>query len=146
MNKLSYDYGERKIVATLVSNIPPEVALNVIGHLAISIGAYADNNLMGRSNIVDKSGVSHKGISKYPFIITQTKLEKLREAITKARENNDILMIDFPKQMLITEHDDELEKTLKSNFEPELEYLGAIFYGKSKDVNKITGNFSLWRK
>ncbi|AAK79047.1 hypothetical protein BJV85_002928 [Clostridium acetobutylicum] len=145
MSDLSYDYREKKIVVTLAVNIPLEVAFNVIGHLGISIGFYANDNFMGKSHIMDKSGKPHIGISKYPVIITQAKQQKLRKAINEARESNDILMVDFPRQMLITEHDDELVKSLGESLEEDLEYLGAIFYGKSKYVDSITGKFSLWR-
>ena len=44
----NYNYRQKKIVAVLASNLEIGVAFNVIGHLAISIGAYADKEIMGR--------------------------------------------------------------------------------------------------
>jgi len=42
-----YDYRAKKVVAVLSADLETGVALNVIGHLAISIGAYGQH-LMGR--------------------------------------------------------------------------------------------------
>lgn len=145
MDSITYDYKEKKIVAVLSSEISVQVAMNVIGHLSISIGAFAEKSLMGRMHLVDKSGIKHLGISKYPFIITRTNPKKLQKVIIEARTYDNILFSDFPNQMLITEHDDELATTLKNANESDLEYLGAVFYGPSEDINRITSKFSLWK-
>lgn len=42
----SINYEDRKIVGIIASNVEPPVALNVIGHLAISIGKYSDQEIM----------------------------------------------------------------------------------------------------
>lgn len=143
---MTYDYKEKKIVATLCKGIEIGVALNVVGHLSISIGAYANSNIMGRPILIDGSGTKHVGISRYPFIITTTNHSKLKIAIEKSREMaSEILMIDYPKQMLYTGHDDELSDSLSSVSSEDLEYLGAVFYGDTYLINQLTGKFSLWR-
>ena len=72
------NYEDKKIVGIIASNVDPVVALNVIGHLAISIGKYSNNELMGQKIIVDKSGIEHLGISQFPFIVTKVKSGKLK--------------------------------------------------------------------
>ena len=47
--------------------------------------------------------------------------------------------------MLETRTDDELVKSISSKENDKLEYLGAVIYGDTKDVDKITGKFQLWR-
>lgn len=145
MDNVTYNYREMKIVAVLSENISVQVALNVIGHLSISIGAYAPNTMMGRPYLVDKSGTKHLGISKYPYIITRANPRKIRKAICEARTSEDVLFADFPKQMLVTGHDDELDLAIKDSAEEDIEYFGAVFYGPSDAVSKITGKFSLWK-
>ena len=145
MEKTTYDYREKKMVAVLSSKISPDVAINVIGHLSVSVGAYADSELMGRKNLIDSSGISHFGISRYPFIATKVKPAKLRKAIEEARKNPSLQVFDYPIQMLETAHDDELAESLANVTEESLEYLGAIIYGKSSDVDRITGKFTLWK-
>jgi len=146
LNAMTYDYKEKKTVAVLAANLEPGVALNVVGHLAISLGAYAEKDLMGRSKLVDASGVSHVGISKYPVIITKVKAGRVRQLIHEAKQHpNDILIIDYPEQMLTTGHDDELAEAISTTKEEEINYFGAILYGKSELINTLTGKFSLWR-
>lgn len=143
---MEYNYNEKKIVGIIASNVEAPVALNIIGHLGVSVGAYIDNEeLMGKAVITDKSNINHTGISKYPFIITKVKMGKLRQAIEKARENKNIFIADYPKEMLTTGHDNELVKAIEEKEEKQLEYMGCVLYGNSKDIDEITGKFQLWR-
>ncbi len=139
------NYEDKKIVGIIATNVDAPTALNVIGHLAVSIGKYSDNEIMGKSLITDKSNVNHLGISKFPFIITKVKSGKLRIAIDKAKENPNLLVADYPRDMLETRTDEELVKSITSKSNDELEYLGAIIYGNTNDVNEITGKFQLWK-
>ena len=139
------NYDDKKIVAILSTNVEASVALNVIGHLAISIGKYADNEIMGKKIITDNSGIDHLGISRFPFIITKVKPSKLRNAIDKAKANPNLLVADYPKDMLETRTDEELVEQISNKNNEELEYMGAIIYGNTNDVNEITGKFQLWR-
>ena len=100
---------------------------------------------MGKPVITDKSGIEHLGISQFPFIITKVKSGKLKNAIDLAKQNPNLLVADYPKDMLDTRTDDELVASVSSKENEKLEYLGAIIYGNTEDVNNITGKFQLWR-
>lgn len=139
------NYEDKKIVGIIASNVEPAVALNVIGHLAVSIGKYSNDEIMGKPVITDKSGIEHLGISQFPFIITKVKSGKLKNAIDLAKQNPNLLVADYPKDMLDTRTDDELVASVSSKENEKLEYLGAIIYGNTEDVNNITGKFQLWR-
>lgn len=139
------NYEDKKIVGIIASNVEPAVALNVIGHLAISIGKYSGSEIMGQPTIIDKSGVKHLGISKFPFIITKVKAGKLKTTIDIAKNNPNLLVADYPKDMLDTRTDEELVASINSKENENLEYMGAVIYGNTKDVDEITGKFQLWR-
>ena len=139
------NYEDKKIVGIIASNVEPAVALNVIGHLAISIGKYSESEIMGKPVINDKSGIEHLGISQFPFIITKVKAGKLKETINIAKQNPNLLVADYPKDMLETKTDDELVESIGLKENDKLEYLGAIIYGNTKDIDNITGKYQLWR-
>ncbi len=139
------NYEDKKIVGIVATNVDAATALNVIGHLAVSIGKYSDGEIMGKAIITDKSNVEHLGISQFPFIITKVKAAKLRAAIDKAKENPNLLVADYPRDMLETRTDEELVESISCKENSELEYLGAIIYGNTAEVNEITGKFQLWR-
>ena len=141
----SYNYREKKIVGVLSSKVDPSIGFNVIGHLAVSIGAKAGEEILGRVSYIDASDIHHLGISKYPFIITKVKPGKLKKAIQEARLKPAILVADFPTEMLNTGHDDELNAAILAKEEESIEYLGAVFYGPTEQIDAITGRFSLWR-
>lgn len=47
--------------------------------------------------------------------------------------------------MLETRTDEESVESVSSKENDKLEYLGAVIYGNTKDVDEITGRFQLWR-
>ena len=136
---------EDKIVGIIATNIDATIALNVVGHLGVAIGKYSEQEIMGERILKDKTGIHHLGISKFPFIVTKVKASKLKVAIEKAKSNPNLLVVDYPKEMLETRTDEELVVALREKEEQELEYFGAIIYGNSKDVDEITGKFQLWK-
>lgn len=139
------NYEDKKIVGIIATGVDATTALNVIGHLAVSIGKYSDSEIMGNKIITDKSNITHLGISKFPFIITKVKPGKLRNAIDKAKENPNLLVADYPKDMLETKTDEELVESIGNKENVQLEYLGAVIYGNTNEVNEITGKFQLWK-
>ena len=139
------NYEDKKIVGIIATNVDASIALNVIGHLAIAIGKYSDSEIMGKPIITDKSNINHLGISQFPFIVTKVKAGKLRTTIDKAKANPNLLVADYPKDMLDTRTDDELVASISNKENEQLEYLGAIIYGNTDDVNEITGKFQLWK-
>ena len=62
-----------------------------------------------------------------------------------AKSNPNLLVADYPKDMLDTRTDDELVASISNKENEQLEYLGAIIYGNTDDVNEITGKFQLWK-
>lgn len=139
------NYEDKKIVGIIATNVDPSVSLNVIGHLSISIGKYSEPEIMGQKTITDASGINHLGISKFPFIITKVKPSKLAATIALAKSNPNLLVADYPRDMLETRTDEELIESISSKENDKLEYLGAIIYGDTKEVNEITGKFQLWK-
>ena len=139
------NYEDKKIVGIIATNVEPSIALNVIGHLAIAIGKYSGPEIMGQSVITDKTNINHMGISQFPFIVTKVKSGKLKNAIDMAKSNPNLIVADYPKDMLETRADAELVTSIESKDNNSLEYMGAIIYGNTKDVNEITGKFQLWK-
>ena len=84
-------------------------------------------------------------ISRFPFIITKVKPGKLKNAIDTAKNNPNLLVADYPRDMLETRTDEELVKSINSKENDKLEYLGALIYGDTKEIDEITGKFQLWR-
>jgi hypothetical protein len=140
---MSYDYGSHKIAAVLSSDIDPSTALRVLGHLATALGGHSKGELLGRERLLDARSVPHLGIARYPLIVLKGKASALAAAASTAREDHSILMVDFPREMLETAHDDELAEALGRSIE--VDYLGIILYGPSLRVSLITKKFSLWR-
>jgi hypothetical protein len=141
---MSYDYRNKKTVIVLSSNLQNGVAGNVIGHLALAIGYNLPADDMGRNTIADATGIPHRGISKYPVIITKVKPGRLRKFVSEAREQTSLVLIDYPEEMLNTGHDDELAAALAEKHESSINYLGAAVHGERSVVDMLAGRFTLW--
>ena len=141
----NYNYNDYKTVIVLSSKLEPKVAMNVVGHLSISIGAYTDNKLlMGQTEITDRDGNIHIGISRYPVIATKVKPGKLQNLVQIIKENSELLVIDYPEEMLTTGHDSELVEAIEKKTNSDINYLGIAVFGKTDVVNQFTGKFTLW--
>lgn len=140
-----YNYRSHKTAILLSSKIAPDVALNVVGHLCIAVGAYSSDGLMGQRRITDASGVEHCGISRYPVIVLKTRPAKLRKALDAAREVRSIFMADYPSAMLDTAHDKELVAAIEATNEQDFEYFGLAATGPAEDMDRVFGEYSLWR-
>lgn len=140
-----YSYDERKTVVLLSSSIDMPTALNVVGHLTLAIGADRSEEIMGRAQLPDASGTPHHGISRYPVIVLKGRAGKVRKAVEAARSAGDLVIVDYPEEMLHTGHDDELATALEHRQEADLNYLGVAAYGPAEKINEIFGRFTLWR-
>lgn len=137
------DYATRKIVCVVSDTLESWQALNIVGHLAISLGANKDTHLMGRDVLIDTSGISHKGIARYGLIIKKGDPISIRNVLQESRHRNDIEVFDFLREMLETSDDDELNYLISKKDEVDLEYLGAMFYGPTDVVTVLTERFRL---
>jgi len=141
---MSYSYNERKIVCVISDNLETWQAMNVVGHLAVGLGANKDSDLMGRAVLKDASGIDHKGIARYGFVIKKGNIANIRETVETSRKKESVTVLDFPREMLDTSHDNELSEWISKKDEKDFEYLGAIFYGPSSEITPLTKGFPLW--
>lgn len=142
---MTYDYREKKMVAVLSAAVEPGTALNVLGHLCAALGVLQGAGLRERDGYFDASGIRHEGIAKYPLIVTKVKPARLRQLLVEARaQGPDLCIVDYPRQMLETGHDDELCDAIASVREESIEYLGALLFGKNSLVTQLTGRFTLY--
>lgn len=141
---MSYQYQDRKIVCLVNEGLESWQTMNVVGHLAVALGANKDEFLIGTHPLIDASTAIHHGIARFGFIIKKGSAEAVREVVTAARENQQLMMLDFPREMLETATDEELVASLATKDEAELEYLGVLLYGPTAEVQAHTKKFPLW--
>ncbi|MDB5264909.1 MAG: hypothetical protein JWN64_480 [Parcubacteria group bacterium] len=141
---MTYDFKARKIIAIISDSLEPWQAMNVLGHMAIAIGANKDGELMGRSVLKDGSGIKHAGIARFGFVIKKGSSAKIADLIGKARTMEDLLLVDFPREMLDTRHDDKLNDSMAGKQESDFEYLGATLYGATEAIRILTEEFQLY--
>ena len=142
---MAYNYKERKIVALLADGLELWQAMNALGHMATALGANKDAELMGRDLLIDKTGNRHLGIARYGFIIKKADRNSVKEAIVAMKPNPKVITADFPREMLDTGHDDELAGSIALKDHNDFDYLGAIFYGPTAEIDKLTKKFDLWK-
>lgn len=135
---------EKKTVAVIDESISLGIAFNTLAHLALSIGKNA-TNIMGKKELEDTSGIIHKGLSKYPFIILKANSEKIRQIVNEAKENTELLVVDFPEQAYTEYTDEELQEAIAKTKEEDIKYYGVAMFGPVKEINKLTKGLSLWK-
>ena len=120
------------------------IAFNTLAHLSLSIGKNV-NDIVGKELLTDASGVTHMGLSKYPFIILKANSQKIRDITNEAKENSKLLVVDFPEYAYTTYTDEELQEAMSKTKEETLKYYGVALFGSVEEVDKLTKQLPLWK-
>ncbi len=140
---MEYDYREKKSVIVLDAKLKTGVALTVAAHLGTSMGSFGEGH-MGKDWLVDKTGIRHRGLPRYPLVVFKAKVAQLREALNKAREMPELMVVDCPSVFLDAAGDGELAQTLEGTDEQDLDYMGILIYGPRDAVDSLTSRLRPW--
>ncbi|WP_045405978.1 DUF2000 domain-containing protein [Vibrio jasicida] len=143
MNQLP-DEKQKRFVAVISKKVEVGRAVNVLGHLSVSLANQLSDDDAVYTDYHDLDGNLHPSISHYPFIVLRAdnsnKIRNLRqEALDKG-----IPFSDFTHTMV--EGGSEVQQqTTKNTSEAELEYLGICLFGETETLRELTKKFSLYR-
>ncbi|WP_390339531.1 DUF2000 domain-containing protein [Vibrio harveyi] len=143
MNQLP-DENQKRFVAVISKKVEVGRAVNVLGHLSVSLASQLSDGDAVYTDYHDLDGNLHPNISHYPFIVLRAdnsnKIRKLRqEALDRG-----IPFSDFTHTMV--EGGSEVQQqTTKNTSEAKLEYLGICLFGETENLRELTKRFSLYR-
>jgi len=132
-----------RCVVVLADDLPPGLAANAAAVLALSLGA-AVPQLPG-PDIVDADGTTHPGLIPIGFPMLKASREELRALRARARETENVRVIDFPAPGQRTTNYAEFAQAVAQTRAAELDYVGVLVHGDKKPVNKLTGSYALLR-
>ncbi|KIF51157.1 DUF2000 domain-containing protein [Vibrio owensii] len=143
MNQLP-DENQKRFVAVISKKVEVGRAVNVLGHLSVSLANQLSDGDAVYIDYHDLDGNVHPNISHYPFIVLRAdnsnKIRKLRqEALDK-----DIPFSDFTHTMVVGGSEIQ-QQTTKNTPEADLEYLGICLFGETETLRELTKKFSLYR-
>ncbi|WP_199459651.1 DUF2000 domain-containing protein [Vibrio owensii] len=143
MNQLP-DENQKRFVAVISKKVEVGRAVNVLGHLSVSLTNLLSDDDAVYTDYHDLDGNVHPNISHYPFIALRAdnsnKIRKLRQEVL----DKGIPFSDFTHTMV--EGGSEVQQqTTKNTPEAELEYLGICLFGETETLRELTKKFSLYR-
>ncbi|WP_199481948.1 DUF2000 domain-containing protein [Vibrio owensii] len=143
MNQLP-DENQKRFVAVISKKVEVGRAVNVLGHLSVSLANQLSDGDAVYTDYHDLDGNVHPNISHYPFIVLRAdnsnKIRKLRQEVL----NKVIPFSDFTHTMV--EGGSEVQQqTTKNTAEADLEYLGICLFGETETLRELTKKFSLYR-
>ncbi len=136
-------YREKKTIIILNAKLKVGVALTAAAQLGASMGFHGKEH-MGQEWLTDKSGIRHRGMLCHPLEVFKAKVAQLREALNKAREIPELLVVDCPAALMETAGDQELAETLEAMDEQEIDYLGILIHGPRDTVESLCGKLRQW--
>ncbi|MCG9548389.1 DUF2000 domain-containing protein [Vibrio harveyi] len=143
MNQLP-DENQKRFVAVISKKVEVGRAVNVLGHLSVSLADQLSDGDAVYIDYHDLDGNVHPNISHYPFIVLRAdnsnKIRKLRQKVL----DRGMPFSDFTHTMV--EGGSEIQQqTTKNTPEAELEYLGICLFGETETLRELTKKFSLYR-
>lgn len=140
------DITTHKFVAILNKKVAIGKAMNVLGHMTVSLVAQASPQEIDEMAIVDyqdKDNNSHKA-SKDSFVVLRADNGNQIRNVRNAAKEMGIKFIDFAHTMQEGTYVEQLDRTSQTS-ESELEYYGILLFGRIEDISSITKKFSLWQ-
>ena len=132
-----------KFAAIVDESLTMGRAMAVLGHLSVSIGAFAPAELLGVPRIRDASGHDHFGIAGLPYII----LRGTRPAIKRVVEQSggrDAFTVGCPTETLDLPDNESFVESLTRKQFSDIEYYAVALFGPREVVEPVTRRFRLW--
>ena len=137
---------DHKIVVVLNKKVDSGAILNAAAHMSAALVARASDEDRKKMMVVeytDADGGTHPVSALSLVVLRADNSNKIRRARNAAIETG-ILLVDFTESMTKGTYVEQMERT-KQIAEENLEYWGICLFGRSEDIDPITGKFSLWR-
>src|SRR3989344_7402865 len=127
----------KKIVIVVNKELEPWQVLNSVAHISAYIGHKLEDQFGTDEHFVTKDEASHPRNSQYAIIVLRSKPGQLPNLMQKVRDAG-LLYHGFIKEMIDTTDDAEIEQTLASKGDLDIEYLGIGMFGPKEQVDTIT--------
>ena len=134
-----------KCVMVIDENLPAGMISNTAAVLGITLGKQMPETV--GSDVTDKTGKSHLGITEIPVPILKGNQDQIRELRGRlySPEFSELTVVDFSDVAQSCKTYDEFIAKISDTPESELQYLGLAILGNKKQVNKLTGSMALLR-
>lgn len=133
----------KKFVAVLDEGLETGVAMNILGHMTVSMGNRVQD-VLGVDGFSDASGFTHEGMSKWPFIVLKAPREKIKEIYEKVKES-ELVVVGAPEEVYTTYDDENFVKEVSAKQKEGIIYYGLCVYGDKVEVDEYTGRLSLYK-
>lgn len=137
------DTNNAKCVMIIDEALPLGIVSNTAAVLGMTLGKHFPD-IVG-TDVTDKSGIVHIGITEIPIPILKGSTELIREIRQRLcdKEFEDVTSVDFSDMAQSCKTYDEFVKKIAETEEIDLRYLGIGIFGVKKKINKLTGNIPL---
>lgn len=139
---------ETKIAVAIInkgSGLEPWQEMNAIANLNASFAAREGRKILYQDNIFTKDNEKIKLNMQHATIIKRAGSNKeILDLIRSARENK-LTAVEFIREMIVTSDDKKIIDSVSGKNADEVEYLGALVFGKKSEVEKITAKFKLYK-
>jgi Protein of unknown function (DUF2000) len=135
--------GVLRCVIVVDGSLPPGLAANATGMLAVTLGATVAG-LPGAA-LVDADGDVHPGLTPQGLAVLRAPAARLSDLRARAAASEDVGVIDFPTDCQQTTDYDEVRRRVAGTPAAELRYLAILLYGPRRAVSRLTGNLALLR-
>ena len=119
--------------------------MNIIAHLNAAFGARIGEELFFQNTIKTKDGKHiNLNIQHAIMIKSADTNDEIRDVITDARQKG-LNVSEFTREMLGTTDDRKIIAITKDKDFKDIEYLGALVFGKKSEVEEITNDLPLFK-
>jgi lysyl-tRNA synthetase, class II len=134
----------KKMVIIVDDSIEPWKLSNTIGHISAYLGNKMTDPFDTGKHFTTKDGKLLPRNSQHPIVTLSASKEKLSELVSKVRELG-LPYLAYVPEMIEFIKDSDLERSLGSKEEKEVEYLGVGTFGSTSIINELTKGLDLFK-
>lgn len=134
---------QNKCVIILDEELPAGIQANTAAILGMSLGRYIPECV--GEDIIDGSGLTHKGITTVPIPIlkgTKDNIKELRNRLYNS-DSDDLFVVDFSDLARTSHSYHNYTAKTEAISQDEISYLGLALYGSKKKINSLSGSLAL---
>lgn len=136
---------QNRIIIVVRKDIEGWQAANTIAHVSAYIGNQLKESFGTGEYFVTSDNIQFPRNSQYPIIIKSANTsEELKDLLKEARAHT-LVHLGFIREMIDHTDDSELQLTLASKTENDVELLGVGVFGNNEGLKTLTKKFPLWK-
>lgn len=141
--QIEFDPYNHKSIIIIDKNLPSGLAVNAACVISVNLGRKI-NQLVGK-DLLSQDKILYPGVVCSPLLILTTENKQINDLYHNLKLSKNILSIPFSSLAQSCKTYEEYTEKMLNTHSTDINIIGLGLVGQRKEINKLSGNFSLFK-